>query len=70
MSEKLTGNDKAQEIMDVRQAAKYLGLGESSIYKLAKKGEIPHVKLLSSIRFPKAALDEWIEAQARKNIKK
>lgn len=49
--------------MNVKQTAKYLGLSEVMIYKLAQQGEIPCAKIASTWRFSQEQLDEWLLAQ-------
>jgi excisionase family DNA binding protein len=57
-------NPKSQilrkEIMTPREAAEYLSVHVRTIYRLAKKGEIPGRKVGGSWRFKKDALDEWL----------
>ena len=49
-----------KEIMTPREAATYLDVHVRTIYRLAKKGEIPCRKVGGSWRFKKDALDEWL----------
>ena len=46
------------EIMDLKQAAKYLGMGESTLYRKLKKGEIPGAKKIGVWKISKKVLDE------------
>ena len=52
-----------KEIMTPREAAEYLSVHVRTIYRLAKKGEIPGRKLGGSWRFKKDALDEWLSGR-------
>lgn len=51
------------EILTIREVAKYLKMNERSIYKLAHQGLIPTVKIASQWRFRKNLIDAWIESQ-------
>jgi len=48
-----------REILTPREAAEYLNVHVRTIYRLAKKGEIPGRKVGGSWRFKKVMLDEW-----------
>lgn len=47
----------AKEVMTVDEVAEYLGLSRPTIYKLARRGEIPAVKVGRSWRFHRDALE-------------
>lgn len=49
-----------KEIMTPREAAEYLSVHVRTIYRLAKKGDIPCRKVGGSWRFKKDTLDEWL----------
>jgi PTS system nitrogen regulatory IIA component len=51
------------EILTIREVAKYLKMNERSIYKLAHQGLIPTVKIASQWRFRKNLIDAWLESQ-------
>ncbi len=51
------------EILTIREVAKYLKMNERSIYKLAHQGVIPTVKIASQWRFRKNLIDAWLEGQ-------
>ena len=51
------------EILTIREVAKYLKMNERSIYKLAHQGLIPTVKIASQWRFRKDLIDVWLESQ-------
>ena len=51
------------EILTIRDVAKYLKMNERSIYKLAHQGLIPTVKIASQWRFRKNLIDAWLEGQ-------
>jgi excisionase family DNA binding protein len=47
--------------MTVREVAGYLNVDEKTIYRLAKRGELPGFKVAGTWRFKKADIDQWIE---------
>jgi nitrogen PTS system EIIA component len=54
---------REDEILTIREVAKYLKMNERSIYKLAHLGLIPTVKIASQWRFRKNLIDAWLENQ-------
>lgn len=74
-----------REVMDIRQAADYLGISGDTLYRYASEGFVPAFKLGNRWRFRKSLLDGWmdeksgirptpapevIEAGARKPVRK
>ncbi len=58
------------EIMTVKQLAKYLHLNYQTVYKKVQKGEIPSSKIGRSWRFQKSIIDRWLtEEKAVTKIK-
>ncbi len=51
------------EILTIRDVAKYLKMNERSIYKLVHQGLIPTFKIASQWRFRKNIVDAWLESQ-------
>ncbi len=49
-----------REIMNPQEAAEYLNIHVRTIYRLARKGDIPCRKVGGSWRFKKGFLDEWL----------
>ena len=49
-----------QNYMDVKMVSDYLHIAQSTIYKWASCGYIPHVKLGTRTIFIKAHIDQWI----------
>lgn len=47
--------------MRVRDVAAYLNVDEKTIYRLAKRGELPGFKVAGTWRFKPADMDAWIE---------
>jgi excisionase family DNA binding protein len=52
------------DILTVQEVAKMLGLSEVTIYRLAKKGEIPARKVGRSWRFSRSAIERWIRKES------
>lgn len=48
------------ELLDVKQASKFLNLSKVSIYRLTSKKKIPHYKIGSKILFDKEKLIDFI----------
>jgi excisionase family DNA binding protein len=57
------------ENIDVSNAAIYLGISESTVYKLTSTRQILHTKIGRHLRFKKCDLDEFIEAK-KKSVEK
>ncbi|MEM2960087.1 MAG: helix-turn-helix domain-containing protein [Candidatus Bathyarchaeia archaeon] len=55
----------AEEIMDIEEAAAYLGISKMWLYKACREGHIPHVRFGNKYRFHKATLDEWMRESSR-----
>lgn len=51
------------EWMSVPTAARYLDCGEHRLYKLAERGQIPHVRDGARVFFERQALDDWMTAK-------
>jgi excisionase family DNA binding protein len=48
------------EIMTIKDLSHYLKINEKTIYKLAKQGKLPGVKIGGMWRFKKEAIDNWM----------
>jgi excisionase family DNA binding protein len=54
----------AQErLLGVRQVAERLRVSTATVYKLCDKGELPHTRVVNSIRVSPEALSAFIERQ-------
>lgn len=62
MSEEEQSEPLRGEVMDVAGVAEYLGFSPSTIYEKVQSKDIPHVRIGNSLRFPKAVIDRWLEA--------
>ena len=55
---------ETREVMDIRQAADYLGISADSLYRYASTGFIPAFRLGNRWRFRKSRLDEWMDRRS------
>jgi excisionase family DNA binding protein len=46
------------EIMDISEAAVYLNIKKGTLYRLAKSGQVPGIKIGGQWRFKRQLLDE------------
>jgi excisionase family DNA binding protein len=53
-----------REVMDIRQAADYLGISGDTLYKYASEAFIPAFKLGNRWRFRRSRLDAWMDEQS------
>jgi excisionase family DNA binding protein len=53
-----------REVMDIRQAAHYMGISADSLYRYASTGFIPAFRLGNRWRFRKSRLDEWMDRRS------
>jgi excisionase family DNA binding protein len=53
-----------REVMDIRQAADYLGISGDTLYRYASEGFVPAFKLGNRWRFRKTLLDDWMDQQS------
>jgi excisionase family DNA binding protein len=53
-----------REVMDIRQAADYLGVSTDSLYRYASEGTLPGFRLGNRWRFKKSRLDKWMDEQS------
>jgi len=54
--------------MTLEEVAQYLKVSKDSIYRLAKKGEIPASKIGNLWRFKKEEIDEWMRNKRNNKI--
>ncbi|MEO6923618.1 MAG: helix-turn-helix domain-containing protein [Bryocella sp.] len=53
-----------REVMDIRQAASYLGISGDTLYRYASEGFVPAFKLGNRWRFRKSLLDSWMDEKS------
>ena len=61
---KTAARNEVREVMDIRQAASYLGISPDTLYKYASESFIPAFKLGNRWRFKKSRLDDWMDQQS------
>ena len=60
-----TAVSEPREVMDIRQAADYLGISADTLYKYASEGFVPAFKLGNRWRFKRSRLNDWMDQQSR-----
>ena len=60
----LNGN-VGKRLLNVKEAAQYLGLEVDTVYKKARLRELPFVKVGRALRFDVKALERFIEQNAK-----
>lgn len=58
------GQVAIREVMDIRQAAEYLGISGDTLYRYASEGFVPAFKLGNRWRFRKSLLDSWMDEKS------
>jgi excisionase family DNA binding protein len=53
-----------REVMNAREASRYLGVSKETLYKYLWQQRLPGFKLGNRWRFKKAVLDRWMEKQS------
>ena len=59
-----------EEILTVKELARYLKMDEHTVYRLARKGVLPGVKIGGEWRFKKDLIDRWIEKMSWNKLDK
>jgi excisionase family DNA binding protein len=57
-----------QRLMDVHDAAKYLGMTENAIREKASAGELPYIRIDGRLRFDRREIDRWIDRAPRHGV--
>jgi excisionase family DNA binding protein len=50
-----------KRLLSVAEAAEWLGLSQSYLYKLVEADAIPHIRFGRAIRFDIKELEEWLK---------
>jgi excisionase family DNA binding protein len=53
-----------QGLLNIREAARYLGISHHTLYKLLERREVPAAKIGGSWRFNRTTLDEFVAAKS------
>ncbi len=64
MADAAQGQQATREVMDIRQAAEYLGISGDTLYRYASEGLVPAFKLGNRWRFRKSLLDGWMDEKS------
>jgi excisionase family DNA binding protein len=59
-----TAGAEQREVLDIRQAADYLGISADTLYKYASEGFVPAFKLGNRWRFKRSRLNDWMDQQS------
>lgn len=60
---KRRGAQDHNDVMTLKEVAKYLGLHVMTVYKLTRERRVPAVKIGGQWRFKRGVLDQWLETQ-------
>jgi excisionase family DNA binding protein len=50
-----------KRLLSIVEAAEWLGISQSYLYKLVESEEIPHIRFGRAIRFDIKELEEWLK---------
>ena len=56
-------------ILTLPEVAAYLKIGEQTVYRMAREGDLPAFKVRGSWRFHKERVDRWIEAETERQAR-
>ena len=68
MTPKRIAVQEQREVMDVQQAAEYLGIAPDTLYKYAGERRVPAFKLGNRWRFKRSHLEAWMDEKAYQNV--
>lgn len=54
-----------EEVWTVRDLARYLRCHTSTLYRLVNRGQIPHFRLGTDIRFRRSLIKKWLDKQSQ-----
>ncbi len=54
----------SREVMNIKEAAAYLGVSTDTLYKYVSGQEIPAFKLGNRWKFKKSLLDQWMDEKS------
>lgn len=55
-----------EKILSAEEVAEYLGIAKETVYRKARKGEIPASRVGRMWRFPLDLIDEWLRDKAKR----
>jgi excisionase family DNA binding protein len=59
-------NKAPESALTVRQVAEYLNVNEKTVYRLAKRGDLPGFKVAGAWRFRRRDIDLWIDRKTHR----
>lgn len=68
MSEKDGGVNAGAGIMTVHDVADYLRLSEAKVYRMAKEGHVPAIRMGKTWRFKRDLIDDWIRRETESTL--
>lgn len=60
-------NELEKRLLNVSEAARYLGIKESRLRRAVARKEIPFIKIGRLVRFGQFELDQWISDSIKKD---
>ena len=54
-----------EKLMTVKEVAEYLQFDEHTIYRMARKGEIPAFKIARQWRFKRDLIEKWLKTKTK-----
>lgn len=58
-----------KRLMNVKEAAEFLGVGVGTLYHWVSAGTVPHIKLsLRCLRFRREELERWVAEKAYSSV--
>lgn len=57
-----------RETIEAKEAAELLGLSEWSVYNLARRRVLPHIKVGRRILFRRASLLDWLDEREQASV--
>ncbi len=56
------------KVLDIHEIAQYLGISEVTVYRKAREGEIPGVRVGRKWKFPMDIIKDWLRNKAGKEL--
>jgi excisionase family DNA binding protein len=70
MSEKDGEGNADVGIMTVHDVADYLRLSEAKVYRMAKEGHVPAIRMGKTWRFRRDLIDDWIRRETESTLRR
>jgi len=55
---------EAAGLLTAKEISRALGISDKTVYRLARQGRIPYVRIQSSLRFRRKDIEAWLETKA------